>query len=225
MRTIRLWALAGCLGLFASCASQKEEKKMSGNPVFPGWYADPEGIVFDNEFWIYPTLSSLYGEDTVTYKKDTERETDAINPDYNLQTHFDAFSSKDLVNWTKHPEVLHINDVKWVKYALWAPSIIKANNKYYLFFGGNDIQSDEQYGGIGVAVSDKPEGPFKDAIGKPLIDKIINGAQPIDQFVFCDDDGQHYMYYGGWKHCNIVKLSADLLSIEPSTYLSGVTSL
>lgn len=215
MKAIRLWALAGCFGLLASCAPQKEEKKMSGNPVFPGWYADPEGIVFDNEFWIYPTLSSLYGEDEITYKKDTERETDAINPDYNLQTHFDAFSSKDLVNWTKHPEVLHINDVKWVKYALWAPSIIQANGKYYLFFGGNDIQSDEQYGGIGVAVSDKPEGPFKDALGKPLIDKIINGAQPIDQFVFRDDDGQHYMYYGGWKHCNIVKLSDDLLSLVP----------
>ena len=215
MRAIRLWAMAGCLGLLMSCAPQKAEKKMSGNPVFPGWYADPEGIVFDNEFWIYPTLSSLYGEDEITYKKDTERETDAINPDYNLQTHMDAFSSKDLVNWTKHPEVLHIKDVKWVKYALWAPSIIKANNKYYLFFGGNDIQSNEQYGGIGVAASDKPEGPFKDALGRPLIDKIINGAQPIDQFVFRDDDGQHYMYYGGWKHCNIVKLSADLLSLEP----------
>ena len=76
----------------------------------------------------------------------------------------DAFSSKDLVKWTKHPRVLHIEDVPWVKYALWAPSIIQANGKYYLFFGGNDIQNNDQYGGIGVAVSDKPEGPFKDAL-------------------------------------------------------------
>lgn len=50
-------------------------------------------------------------------------------------------------------------------------------------FGGNDIQNDEQYGGIGVAVADNPAGPFKDVLGKPLIDKIVNGAQPIDQFV------------------------------------------
>lgn len=70
------------------------------------------------------------------------------------------------------------------KYALWAPSVIQANGKYYLFFGANDIQNEKQKGGIGVAVSDSPAGPYKDALGKPLIDKIINGAQPIDQFVF-----------------------------------------
>ena len=60
-----------------------------------------------------------------------------------------------------------------------------------------------------------PAGPFKDVLGKPLIDKIVNGAQPIDQFVFRDDDGTYYMYYGGWGHCNIVKLSPDLLGVVP----------
>ena len=54
-----------------------------------------------------------------------------------------------------------------------------------------------------------------DALGKPLIDKFVNGAQPIDQFVYKDDDGQYYMYYGGWGHCNMVKLAPDLLSIVP----------
>lgn len=66
-----------------------------------------------------------------------------------------------------------------------------------------------------MAVADNPAGPFKDVLGKPLIDKIVNGAQPIDQFVFRDDDGTYYMYYGGWGHCNIVKLSPDLLSVVP----------
>ena len=64
-------------------------------------------------------------------------------------------------------------------------------------------------------MADNPAGPFKDALGKPLIDKIVNGAQPIDQFVFRDDDGTYYMYYGGWGHCNIVKLSPDLLGVVP----------
>ena len=169
MKTIHLSFLAGIICLLMACTPKGTEKKMSDNPVFSGWYADPEGIVFGDEYWIYPTLSLLYGEDEEIYKADLERKTDAINPEYNLQTHMDAFSSKDLVNWTKHPRVLHIEDVSWVKYALWAPSIIQANDKYYLFFGGNDIQNNEQYGGIGVAVSDKPEGPFKDALGKPLI--------------------------------------------------------
>ena len=61
-----------------------------------------------------------------------------------------------------------------------------------------------EVGGIGVAVSDRPEGPYKDLLGKPLINEIVNGAQPIDQFVFRDDDGRYYMYYGGWGHCNVV---------------------
>jgi beta-xylosidase len=84
-----------------------------------------------------------------------------------------------------------------------------------LFFGANDIQNDKEEGGIGVAVSDKPGGPFKDLLGKPLIDKFHNGAQPIDQFVFQDKDGQYYMYYGGWRHCNVVKLKSDFAGFEP----------
>nr|WP_287640865.1 glycoside hydrolase family 43 protein [Bacteroides sp.] len=201
--------------MLAASLSAQQGNVTSGNPVFPGWYADPEGIVFDDTYWIYPTVSMLHGEDTLTYRKEARRKTRAINPDYNQQTHLDAFSSKDLVHWTKHPSVLSIKNVKWVEYAMWAPSIIRANGKYYLFFGGNDIQSDNEYGGIGVAVADRPEGPFKDALGKPLISKFVNGAQPIDQFVFRDDDGQYYMYYGGWRHCNVVRLKDDLLSLKP----------
>lgn len=204
-----------CLMFTASLFAQQKNGVTSGNPVFPGWYADPEAIVFDDTYWIYPTLSQLHGEDTLVYKKDLERKTRAITQSYNLQTHFDAFSSKDLVNWTKHPAVLSIENVKWVEYALWAPSIIRANGKYYLFFGGNDIQNEKEYGGIGVAVADRPEGPFKDALGKPLISEFVNKAQPIDQFVFRDDDGQYYMYYGGWRHCNVVKLEDDLLRLKP----------
>lgn len=201
--------------MLAASLSAQQGNVTSGNPVFPGWYADPEGIVFDDTYWIYPTVSMLHGEDTLTYRKEARRKTRAINPDYNQQTHLDAFSSKDLVHWTKHPSVLSIENVKWVEYAMWAPSIIRANGKYYLFFGGNDIQSDNEYGGIGVAVADRPEGPFKDALGKPLISKFVNGAQPIDRFVFRDDDGQYYMYYGGWRHCNVVRLKDDLLSLKP----------
>ncbi|MDO4214821.1 MAG: glycoside hydrolase family 43 protein [Bacteroidales bacterium] len=186
----------------------------SGNPVFPGWYADPEGTVYGNQYWIFPTLSLLWGADAEKYAADVDRKTIAGNPDYNLQTHLDAFSSPDLVHWTKHPEVLHKRDVKWLDFACWAPAVIQANGKYYLFFGGNDVH-DGEVGGIGVAVADKPEGPYKDALGKPLIPNIVNGAQPIDQFVFRDDDGSYYMYYGGWQHCNMVKLSPDLLSLVP----------
>lgn len=173
--------------------SLESEKKYSGNPVFEGWYADPEGIIFDDQYWIYPTYSAPYDE----------------------QVHFDAFSSNDLVNWKKHERILDSSEVKWAHRAMWAPSIIEKDNKYYFFFGANDIQSDEESGGIGVAVSDSPGGPFKDLLGKPLIDKFHNGAQPIDQFVFKDNDGQHYLIYGGWRHCNVAKLNDDFTGFEP----------
>ncbi len=104
---------------------------------------------------------------------------------------------------------------------MWAPSVIENKGKYFLFFGANDIQNDNEYGGIGVAVADKPEGPYKDHLGKPLIDKFHNGAQPIDQFVFRDANGQHYLIYGGWKHCNIARLNDDFTGFIP--FEDGVT--
>ncbi len=189
------------------------DEKTSGNPILPGWYADPEGIVYGDECWIYPTLSDCYNNGKPVVYPD--KKTRAVHQIYNVQTYMDAFSSKDLVNWKKHPKVLSIENIKWLEFALWAPSVISANGKYYLFFGANDIQSNDEYGGIGVAVSDKPSGPFVDAIGKPLVNKFVNGAQPIDQFVFRDSDGEYYMYYGGWHHCNMVRLSKDLLSVIP----------
>ena len=167
--------------------------KTSGNPLFPGWYADPEGAIFNNTFWIYPTYSAPY----------------------NQQVFMDAFSSTDLINWQKHEKIIDTVAVKWAHMAMWAPAIVKKQDKYYLFFSANDIQNQQQKGGIGVGVADKPEGPYKDYLGKPLIDVITNKAQPIDQFVFLDKDGQYYMIYGGWSRCNITKLKPDFTGFLP----------
>lgn len=163
------------------------------NPLFPGWYADPEGVVFGNSYWIFPTYSAKYAK----------------------QVFFDAFSSSDLITWTKHPRVLDTLAIRWAKRAMWAPSVIEKEGKYYFFFGANDIQNDQEKGGIGIAVADKPSGPYKDYLGKPLIDKFYNGAQPIDQFAFKDADGQYYLIYGGWRHCNIAKLKNDFSGFIP----------
>lgn len=170
------------------------QKQTSGNPIFPGWYADPEVAVFKKQYWIFPTYSDVYEK----------------------QVFLDAFSSDDLVHWKKHPRIVDTAAIKWAKRAMWAPAIVKKDNKYFLFFAANDIhQNDNEIGGIGIAVADKPEGPYKDYLGKPLIDKFYNGAQPIDQFVFKDSDGQYYMYYGGWRHCNVVKLKDDFTGFIP----------
>jgi Beta-xylosidase len=191
MKTLQILVALCLCGLCVKAAFADSPKTTSGNPIFPGWYADPEVIVYGDTFWIFPTYSDEYGK----------------------QTFFDCFSSKDLVNWTKHEKVLSVNEVKWAKRAMWAPSVIEKDGKYYFFFGANDVHPD-QLGGIGVAVAEKPEGPYKDMLGKPLLNGIIHGAQPIDQYVFKDDDGSYYMIYGGWRHCNIVKLNGDFTGLE-----------
>ncbi|MCS0589510.1 glycoside hydrolase family 43 protein [Massilia norwichensis] len=198
----------------------------AANPIVPGWYADPEIRIFDGRYWIYPTYSDAAGkpEQPPSFNARQKRlraQTQLIWEPFLKQTFLDAFSSPDLVHWTRHPHVLDVERVAWAAYAVWAPSAIEHHGRYYLFFGANDIKSNGQLGGIGVAVSDRPEGPFRDALGKPLIGEIHNGAQPIDQMVFKDDDGQLYMYYGGWKHANVVRLAPDLLSLLP--FPDGVT--
>lgn len=182
------------------------QTQTGGNPVFPGWYADPEAILINNKVWVFPTYSAPYKQ----------------------QVFLDAFSSDDLVNWKKHEKILDTARVKWAHMAMWAPCVVQKDDKYFLFFSANDIQSaarkkaggakeatDDTLGGIGVAVADKPEGPYKDYLGRPLINQYFNGAQPIDQFVFRDVDGQYYILYGGWGRCNIGKLNKDFTGLVP----------
>ena len=185
-------AIAGA-GLAACAAVPRAPALRSGNPILPGWYADPEARVFEGQYWIYPTYSAPY----------------------NQQTFLDAFSSRDLVTWTKHARILDTANVSWARRAVWAPSIVHKDGWYYLFFGANDIQSDREVGGIGVARSRSPAGPFTDHLGKPLIDRFHNGAQPIDQFVFRDADGTYYIIYGGWRHCNIARLNDSFTGLVP----------
>ena len=177
------------------------------NPVFDGWYADPQIRRYGDTYWVFPTTSAKFEK----------------------QTSFDAFSSSDMKTWTKHPRILTTDEVTWAKGAMWAPDAHEVGGKYYLFFSANDaypvggkredgepqMQAKlEGDGGIGVAVAERPEGPYHDLIGKPLIDRFWNRAQPIDQYVF-EYKGEWYMVYGGWGRCNLVKLARDFKSLVP----------
>ena len=85
-----MWLLPILMCTVTSC-KKTEQITMSGNPLFEGWYADPEAIIYDDTYWIYPTYSDAYEK----------------------QVFFDCFSSKDLVNWTKHSTILDTVEVKW----------------------------------------------------------------------------------------------------------------
>jgi len=192
-RLKKLLPLFSIMSLLITAGQGKAQGTYSGNPFLQGWFADPEAHVFAQEYWVYPTTSAPYDE----------------------QTYMDAFSSPDLVEWTRHSRILELDDVAWGTRALWAPSVMEKDGWYYIFFSANDIQNDEETGGIGIARSRSPDGPFEDYLGKPLIGRFHNGAQPIDPFVFRDTSGTYYITYGGWRHCNIGKLNDDFTGFVP----------
>jgi len=173
----------------------------SGNPLFVGWYADPEIHLFADRYYIYPTFSD----------------------DFDRQTFFEVWSSADLTNWRNEGRVLDFADVSWsTNRAAWAPSVGERDGKYYMYFSAGDGA------GLGVAVASHPAGPFKDALGAPLIKEYHHGAQPIDAHVFTDDDGRSYLYYGGWRHAIVVELNDDMVSLKgdfheitPESYVEG----
>src|SRR5574338_1534799 len=90
------WLVVCVLLAGVAWRAQAAQGTASGNPILPGWYADPEAHIFNGEYWIYPTYSAPYDE----------------------QTFMDAFSSKDLVTWTKHPRVLDTANVAWARRAV-----------------------------------------------------------------------------------------------------------
>jgi beta-xylosidase len=178
--------------------------RSTGNPLFPGWYADPEIHCFAGRYYIYPTTSRPYAE----------------------QTFFECFSSDDLTTWTNEGVVLRLQDVRWsTNFAGWAPSCARSptDGRYYFYFSAGDGA------GIGVAVADSPTGPFRDAIGHPLVGHYPHGAQPIDPHCFVDDDGRAYLYFGGHGTCLVAPLTPtmqafnrDFTDITPTTdYVEG----
>ena len=163
------------------------ESRYSGNPLFPGWYADPEIHFFAGRYYLYPTTSRAFHE----------------------QTSFECWSSADLTDWRNEGVILDFKDVPWsTNYAAWAPSCAERDGKYYFYFSAGDGA------GLGVAVSDSPAGPFRDVIGRPLVGHYPRGAQPIDAHCFVDDDGRAYLYFGGHRHCVVAPLTPTMQAIH-----------
>ena len=124
-------------------------------------------------------------------------------------------SSSDLKNWTDHGEVIRVPGAASWAVDTWAPAAIARNGKFYLYFANNASN-------IGVAVSDRPTGPFIDPLGRPLINAATPGVLPADNIwifdpaVFIDDDGQAYLYFGGNGETNlrIIRLNEDMISVD-----------
>ncbi|MFI9833338.1 family 43 glycosylhydrolase [Streptomyces sp. NPDC051913] len=170
------------------------------SPVLPGLNADPNIVRFGDTFYLYPTTDGFDGWSG---------------------TQFKAYSSTDLVHWKDHGVILDLGpDVSWADSRAWAPTIAEKDGKYYFYFCAD--------ANIGVAVSDSPTGPFKDALGQPLLKAGQFSGQMIDPAVFTDDDGTSYLYWGN-GHAYVAPLNADMVSIDtakmqditPSGYNEG----
>ncbi|MBN2068032.1 MAG: family 43 glycosylhydrolase [Opitutales bacterium] len=148
--------------------------------------ADPSIRVFGDKYYIYPTSD---------------------RPNWNT-SEFAVWSSPNLVDWTKESVAMDIKtDLEWGHNRAWAPDCIERNGKYYFYFCTEGV--------IGVAVGDSPAGPFKDALGHPLI--VRSGKvdiYPIDPNVFIDDDGQAYLYFGNGRCAQVFKLKEDMITLD-----------
>lgn len=170
-----------------SGGSSSEPVSMPGtnNPVLPGLFADPNIVIFDGAFYIYPTTDGVANWGA---------------------TSFSVFTSTNLVKWTKQGVILDAaKDLTWARGRAWAPGIARVGDTYYLYFSAETQ--------LGVATSRSPTGPFKDAIGAPLVKTAQYAPQSIDPYAFADDDGSRYLLFGsGSGGLRIAKLNADMIS-------------
>jgi hypothetical protein len=178
------------------------------NPLITNQFsADPSARVFNGRVYVYPShdIKAAPGRGRAGW---------FVMEDYHV------FSSDNLTDWTDHGMIVSQTQVPWAdpaSFSMWAPDCIFRNGKYYFYFP--TTTKPEAPGGrgrfaIGVAVADKPEGPFKPE------STPIAGVLGIDPNVFMDDDGQAYLY---WSQGNIygAKLKSNMLEIEGGVQTLG----
>ena len=161
------------------------------NPIVQTMYtADGAPMVYNNTFYMYTGH-------------------DEGNSGFYSMNNWRCFSTTDMQNWTDLGSPLAYTDFSWAKGEAWAAQCVERGGKFYYY-----VTLTCKTGGraIGVAVADKPEGPFKDAIGKPLVGPM-DGMKCIDPTVFVDDDGQAYLYFGNGE-LRYVLLNNDMVSCK-----------
>ncbi len=162
----------------------------SANPICQTAFTpDPAPLVYDDTLSVY-----------------TGRYRDGNN-DFYYMTGYQVLSTTDMQNWTNHGCIMEDTDFSWGKKdSAWASQCIERNGKFYFYMTFENASGGGR--AIGVAVADSPTGPFKDAIGKPLVGP---NWDYIDPTVMIDDDGQAWLMFGN-PTCYYVKLNEDMIS-------------
>lgn len=188
MRFIPFIFISLSLKLYSQDIQYPYHFTFTGNPLVRlHGAADPDVHVWNDTVWMYCSQDHAGG--------------------YENMDGYHAFSSPDLINWTDHGEILHSREVDWGLEEggyMWAPGAAYKNGKYYLYFPHRDKSNSWR---IGVAISDKPQGPFTD-IGAPL-----EGISGIDPAIFIDDDGEAYIYNNS---AIVAKLKPNMVELAES---------
>ena len=161
------------------------------NPFVQTWFtSDPAPMVHNNRMYVY----TGHDEDRA---------------DFFWMQEWRVYSTDDMVNWTDHGSPLALESFSWADDRAWASQCIERNGKFYWYMCAHSKISNGM--AIGVAVSDSPTGPFRDAIGKPLFE---NGSwDHIDPTVLIDDDQQAWLMWGN-PRVYYLKLKPDMVSYE-----------
>lgn len=167
------------------------------NPIITSKFtADPAAMVYDGTVYLYT------GHDECPDRQDRY-----------VMHEWLCFSSTDMVNWKEHQIPLRVKDFTWAKDDAWAAQVIERDGKFYWYVS---VTHGTIHGkAIGVAVSDSPTGPFRDARGSALITNDMTtdtkiSWDDIDPTVFVDDDGQAYLFWGNTK-CRWIKLKDNMI--------------
>lgn len=173
----------------------KYEFESQGNPVVRHIHtADPAALVKEDTLWLF-----------------AGRDQNGNQSGYVMKDWL-VFSTTDMKHWTQYPVPLKVEDFKWAaSKQAYAGHVAERNGKYYWYVSTN-------WCGIGVAVADKITGPYKDALGQPLLTNkdcfdSHHSWACIDPAVFIDDDGQAYLTWGN-RECYIVKLKDNMIETE-----------
>jgi beta-xylosidase len=174
---------------------------ITGNPIIKNKYtADPGAFVYKDSVYLY-----------------TGHDEAAPGKEGYVMHEWLCFSSGNMVDWKEHSVPLMVKDFTWAKDDAWASQVIERNGKFYWYVATEHATIPGK--AIGVAVSDKPTGPFKDARGSALITNDMTSTESkmmwddIDPSVIIDSDGQAYLFWGNRK-CYYAKLKPNMTEID-----------
>ena len=175
-------------------------QSIAQNPLIRDQFtADPSARVFGERVYVFPSHDIIATEGKG-------------RKDWFCMEDYHVFSSPNLTDWTNHGVIVQQNKVEWVKpdsYSMWAPDCIERNGKYYFYFPSipKDTINYKKGFTVGVAIADKPEGPYKTEPNP------IKGVSGIDPNVFIDKDGQAYLYWSG-GNIFVAKLKPNMTELD-----------